>query len=291
MRWYARVGRWRRGSHWAPKPRASQLRQDSKGRYLDDAGKRVPASALAPEKKAHKAKAKAKPAVKPKKQKPRYRPITEYLDPPHYTWDGKAGRWRLYGRYSAPPKAKDLKRDAQGRFLDSGGKRIPLRALPDLPVRLVKPRRERVERLVKGDVIVQKEFLSSTFRNLKGPTNAGEIFENMIERHAAKGPFSPEDVVIYEHGVKYVGSERLSPEVLAELREHMGSKFRMKFADTKVGTEVYVYLGKTPKLSEQVMDSYDKHRDTLQAIYNTLLDYWGDVDWYVWGETDEALYA
>lgn len=291
LRWYARVGRWRRGSHWVAKPRAGQLRKDSKGRYIDGTGKRVPASAIAPEKKSQKRKAKAKAPVKKKEPKPKYRPITDYLEPPKYTWDGASGRWRRDGRYSAPPKAKDLKRDEQGRYLDSAGRRVPPRAIPDLPVRLVKPRREVIEKIGRGETIVQKEFLSSTFRNNKPPSNAGDIFENMLERHAAKGPFSPEDVVIYQHGLKYVGSEKLTPEVLSELKQTLGPGLQIKYADTKAGTEVYVYLGKTPKIGEQTTNSFEKHKESLDAIYRQLLDYWGELDWYVWGEADEALYG
>ena len=148
-----------------------------------------------------------------------------------------------------------------------------------------------IERIPRGQTIVEREFTSSSFRNNKRPDNLGEIHANMLDRLAAKGPFQPDDIVIYEHGLKFVGHLKLDADTIAALTEAIPPGARLRYADTKAGTEVYVYLGAEPKLGAQVSKSYNEAQDSLQRIYDVLLDYWDMVDWYEWFETDESLYG
>jgi hypothetical protein len=148
-----------------------------------------------------------------------------------------------------------------------------------------------IERIPRGQTIVEREFTSSSFRNNKRPDNLGEIHANMLDRLAAKGPFQPDDIVIYEHGLKFVGHLKLDADTITALTEAIPPGARLRYADTKAGTEVYVYLGAEPKLGAQVSKSYNEAQDSLQRIYDVLLDYWDMVDWYEWFETDESLYG
>lgn len=303
-RWYADVGRWRIGSRWASPPRAGQLRKDKAGRLLDASGRRVPASAVAPEPKRVRKPSKPGKAAKPPKTKPvrktakkrKTAKTPERTKPPKaakpvkgLVWDGE--RWRRGGRFVKPPKASELVRDEEGAFWDSEGSRVPLAAIADIPLKLVKPRRIRMEKMRRGEVVVAKEFVSSTWTNKKPPREAGTILEGMIERHAKKGPFEPHDVPIYEHGLKFVGWERLSPGVIQRLEDIVGDKAVLKYQDTPLGTEVYIHMGNAPKDPGMARRSFDLLRDLSEWVYEELLDYWGDLDWFVWCETDEALYG
>lgn len=338
--WYANVGKWRIGSRWVSAPRARQLRRDKAGRLLDASGRRVPASAVAPEpkpvrkapkgSKAAKRKSPAKPPKTPKvrkggktpeKTKPpkgKAKPVktprvrakaktspkkTRPPTPPKsaqtrpkrpkvlagLVWDGE--RWRRGGRFCPPPRAEELARDESGSFRDSVGSKVPPSAIRDLPLKLVRPKKRVMSKIRRGETIVDREFVSSSWRNNKPPTEAGNILQDMIERHCRKGPFEASDVSLYEHGLKFVGEQRLSPDIIERLSDLVGDKARIKYADTNLGTEVYLYLGNAPKDRRMAGGSFDFFRDLSEEVYWELVDYWGDMDWYVWVETDEALYG
>lgn len=265
--WDARVGRWRKGGRFARgKPPASALRQDVKGRYLDAKGRRVPARALPP--------------------KLRATGIARHLEPPKIAWTGE--RWTRGGKPSRAPKASELRRDAKGRLIDDFGRRVPLSQVRDVPVREVAP---RIVRMSPGENVVNKEFASSKRQKARKPDNVSSMFERVVTAMAAKGPFSPDDVTIYQHGLKFVGEERLTQDVMDALTNLIPKGGSIKFADTKIGTEVYVFLGGKDKILDQAVSSYDKHQEVINRIYRELADYWGDIDWYVWAEFDEALYG
>jgi len=273
------VGRWRHGGRYAAKPSRRVLRRDRAGNYIDDAGKRVPASALAqprqksakPAKPAKSTKLpkKAKKAKKAKAQKRPKKPT-----PPKRPKKAKSPV-RPKSRFRGQESLRRVMREIAGERPKSR----PTRAAPE------------IERIPRGQTIVEREFTSSSFRNNKRPENLGEIHANMLDRLAAKGPFQPDDIAIYEHGLKFVGHLKLDADTIAALSELVPPGGRLKYADTKAGTEVYVYLGSEPKLGNQVSQSYDRAQDNLQRIYDVLLDYWDMVDWYEWFETDESLYG
>ena len=97
-------------------------------------------------------------------------------------------------------------------------------------------------------------------------------------------------IIVPEHGIVFEGHEKLSKEVIAELEVLVPDGGRIKYIDTKVATEDYVYLGDEMKTRREVSESFNRAQDKLQAIYDVLLDYWDDLDWYEWFETEEALY-
>lgn len=247
-----KVGKWRHGGRYASRPPRRALRRDKAGRYIDDAGKRVPESALAPTRKAAKKKAHVKPK-KPAKKKPRLSKAAQ----------GALKRFRE--QLAAGPRGTPEKRAA--------------------------PAKPEIERIVKGETIVKKELLSSSWSNKKPPDNLSEVQEAVLERAAAKGPFQPDDIVVYEHGIKFVGHEKLTPEMIATLSGMAPKGGHIKYADTKAGTEVYVYMGDAPKVGPQVSKSYDTNQEQIDRIYRELVDYWGEADWYVWFETEESIYG
>lgn len=152
----------------------------------------------------------------------------------------------------------------------------------------------RIREIRGGSEVVSKEFVSSTFENRREPDYAGEILKNVIEAHSAKGPFQASDVSIYNYGVKLVGHESVRP-ILAQLYQGIPTGASLEFSETRMGTEVYVRFNQTG--DAQLIDGVDEHlssrrvQEYLTYLYTELLDYWGDLDWYVWAETDELLYA
>lgn len=261
------MGRWRKGGRFARgKPPASALRRDVKGRYLDAKGRRVPASALPP--------------------KLRTTGIERHLEPPKLHWTGK--HWTKGGKRAPKPKASELRRDDKGRLVDDRGHRVPLSQVRDVPVHAVPP---RIVRMGRGENVVNKEFASSKRQKARTPDNVAAVFDRVVTAMAAKGPFSPDDVTIYQHGIKFTGEDKLSQDMMDTLSGLIPKGGALKFADTKIGTEVYLYLGGKDKILDQAVSSFDKHQEVINRIYRELADYWGDIDWYVWAEFDEALYG
>lgn len=305
--WDSGVGRWRLDGRWAKRPPRSALRKDRAGRPIDARGRRVPLRALAPARgSAPRTKLpKKKPPSPPKRQKgrppsssrsapktPKYAPIEKYFEPPKYVWDGE--RWRSGGKFVKPPLARELYFDDEtGHYLDAKGNRVPSRYLQEVPKRDAHaPQRASVERLQDGEIF-PGHMIRSEYVNRKLPENLSEIFSKLISAHARKGPFSPDDVVIYQHGVKFVGPEKLDKITLAALRALAPADSSIKYIDThRTGTDVYVFLGKgAPKLLQDVELSLTIHSEAIQAMYLELLDYWGSIDhWDVWGEVEESLY-
>ena len=237
-------------------------------------------------------------------------------------YDRAMGRWRRGGRFAAPPLASKVRRDKVGRPIDGAGRLVPahavrgeekrvarLKALARIPT----PPFEQVERgkvpyapeiqrkAVKpirrypGELIVDKELVSSSFVNRAEPSKAHEVLENTLIASAKKGPFEPEDVPIYQWGLKFVGDKPLSGDMLASLTSLLPKDTTLEYADTKAGTEVYVKFNtaKEPLLIDDVKGKYaetDTHNRML-SIYQELYDYWDElIDWYAWFETEEALY-
>lgn len=285
------AGRWRRGGKFAAPPRTSQLRRDRAGNLIDDAGKRVPASAPV--------RASRKAAKSPAKAKGDFR------------YDRDSGRWRRGGRFAAPPKPSQLRTDKRGRLLDASGRAIPKsaplapgrkplppRKPPPKPPKPVKPSKRKevkavppkVQQISRGTQLVEREYLSSSWKN-RDIYTLSEVFKDVITKHAAKGPFQPQDVVTYQVGLKLVGEERLTPEMVSRMSAMVPPNATIKYVDTKVGTEVHVFLGGEPKLLGQSSRVFTENQAWLEDLYEELLDYWGDLDWYVFAETDEELYA
>ncbi len=266
----AKSGRWRHGGTFSAKPPRSALRKDKRGRLIDDAGRRVPETALPPirKKKPVKKLAKSKASKPVKKKKAAVKPKAPKR-PRKTTAKVKLLRGGLEESF------RQAVREAQEEY---GRGPKPIAAPPE------------ITRITKGQTVVEKEFISSG-TNRNRPGSLGEIHSTMLERAAAKGPFQPEDIVVYEHGLKFVGHERLSPEVLAGLQALAPEGGRIRYADTKAGTEVYVSLGSDPKIGDQTSKSFRNAESNLQQIYDLLLDYWDMVDWYEWFEADESLYG
>jgi hypothetical protein len=196
------------------------------------------------------------------------------------------------GKFGRMPRAADLGRDPRGRLQDSSGSYVPVSAVRDAPVREILPQKGDISRIRKGETIVDKEFLSSSWRNKTAPEDLADIFSNMLERHAAKGPFQPDDVLVYEHGLKFVGPFKLSEPMIDEISEIIGNDYNVKYIDTKAGTEVYIYLGDAPKVLGQTSRSLEQSEEVTRRLYDALVDYWSEsIDWYIWAEVDEALYG
>ena len=284
------AGRWRRGGKFAAPPRTSQLRRDRAGNLIDDAGKRVPATAPV--------RAPRKTAKTPATAKGEFR------------YDRDSGRWRRGGKFVAPPKPGQLRTDKRGRLLDASGRAIPKsaplapgrkplpkRKTPPKPSKPVRPPRRKVvkpipkvQQISRGTQLVQREYLSSSWKN-RDIYSLSEVFQDVITKHAAKGPFQPQDVVTYQIGLKLVGEERLTPEMVSRLANLVPPEISVKYVDTRVGTEVHVFLGGEPKLLGQAASTFEENQTWLEDLYDELLDYWGELDWYVFAETDEELYA
>lgn len=257
----SRTGRWRHNGKFAAKPPRSALRKDVRGRLIDDAGRRVPEAALPAKKRPAKKKAVVKPKAAKRAKKPK--------------------------RASAPVRPRHVRggmSDAFRRAVEEVQAEYGRAPTPTITGT------SEISKITRGQTIVAKEFQSSSFINRHRPENLADIYTRMLERAASKGPFQPEDIVVYEHGLKFVGHERLSPEVLAALQSVMPDGGHIRFADTKAGTEVYVYLGAEPKIGSDTANSFKNSEEALQRIYDVLLDYWDSVDWYEWFETDESLY-
>jgi len=117
------------------------------------------------------------------------------------------------------------------------------------------------------------------------------VFANVLEAHARKGPFEPQDVLVFNHGVKFLGQDGLSTRVAAAISKvaKMGA-LQVKTATTKVGTEVYVFLGDKAKTAGGIVNSFSRRQKHLAKISDILESYWGGFDWWLWFETEESLY-
>jgi hypothetical protein len=232
------------------------------------------------------------------------------------TYDSKSARWRDGARFISAPTGRQVRRDKAGRPIDARGRRVPAMALAPAPkkrpvkkkpavkmptfteAKPTKPPRLRIVprfgEIAAGSPVVEKEFLSSTFRNRQTPEDAGEILSKVFYAHADKGPFEADDIPIYQVGVKFVGEGPPIKSSMVDFAEGLPKGASIDFSETRAGTEVYVRFNTsgTPLLleqAEQVLSS-ERNQTYLQKLYESLLDYWGGLDWYVWAETNESLY-
>jgi hypothetical protein len=218
------------------------------------------------------------------------------------------GRWREGGRFVAPPSAKAVRRDKQGRAIDGKGRRVPAAAVTGEIKRQAKlalakkitfdekprPRKQAPKsipiQIKAGRPVVDRELVSSYFNNTKAPDEAGEILTSFVKSSASRGPFEAEDITLFSYGVKFVGRDPLTPEQLATVNDLLPKGAELKFSDTRAGTEVYVSFP-TPK-GNNINQAAKKLNDRteLTQIYRELADYWGGCEWYVYAEVDEFLY-
>lgn len=251
-------GRWRRGGRFVSPPLASKVRRDALGRPLDDAGRLVPASSLRGKAPKHP----SLPPRKPSKAKPA-KPVKAPKAKP--------------AKPAKAPKAKPVK--------------APVAPAPKpKPVRQL--RTPRVERIEPGSAVVNRNLVSSFGINRREPSQAADILENVIEAHARKGPFEAQDVTLWSYGIMFVGPDKLSAETIGRIDAQLPKGAKVKIADTRAGTEVYLsFTSKTGHVLDQAKDRLEDNMPKIQQIYNELLDWWGaDLDWYTWAETDDELY-
>lgn len=244
-------------------------------------------------------------------------------------YDTKAARWREGSRFVAAPTNRQVRKDRAGRPIDARGRRVPKAAvagnqpksrkkktkpairMPDFESvakerfrRRILPRLlvtgtpklrlvPRVTEIAAGSSVVEKEFLSSEFSNRTSPEFAGDILANTVSGHAKKGPFEAGDIPIYNFGLKFVGDASIR-SALPELSQNLPAGASMEYSETRAGDELYVRFNtkSEPLLLDQAQAYLGRPnvQAFLRQLYNSLLDYWSDIDWYVWAETDESLY-
>lgn len=229
--------------------------------------------------------------------------------PPKWLWDRRARRWRHGGRWASPPALGDLRQDRRGRLIDGAGKLVPKNApfidwMGDRLTKIVKkvskpkkskspkPKREpdKIQRLSLAKPFIDGVMNSSNW-NKQIPSEMSSMFEKIIERASARSPFDISDILVYQHGVKFLGRSKFTEEMkiaLADLAKRSG--LSIKYAETNAGTELYVFMGKEIKLFDDVSKVLNQKESVIRRIYNNLLSYWGSIDWWYWFETEESLY-
>ncbi len=174
-------------------------------------------------------------------------------------------------------------------------KRKPAKVAKHKPAKAAAKRRSAkiraIEQLSIGAPIVTRELQSSNWSHHFDSAKLPEIFTNVLKAHARKGPFEPQDILVFNHGIKFLGHRPLTLDLSRELSKTAAKgALVLKTVETKIGTEIYVFMGDKPKIQSGVEHSLLRRQKYLQAIYDKLSDFWGQLDWWLWFETETSLY-
>lgn len=238
--------------------------------------------------------------------------MTKHQAAPKWVWDRYSNRWRHGGRWASPPLKRQLRKDKRGNYIDDAGKRVPahaplskpkvikaLKSLKKITKEATKPRklpptnRLKIKEIEHGESFTEMgRIIQSSFVNKKEPEEVADILDNILERASIHSAFEMDDILIYQHGFQFlVGPGKLSEEIketLAEIAEKY--KVIIKYMNLKDGAQIWVTLGNELKMRDTAIKALEKKEGIAKEIYKLLLEYWSEIYWWYWFETEESIY-
>lgn len=264
-------GRWRKGGKWASRPTRAQLRKDAKGRYVDGAGKLVPASALS-----------ARGAKRTVKESERLEAIRRGREPK--ATPPRPERVKRKRKRKRKPKVRRDYDDWAEYELDEE-LQAHLLAEPAKPTK----KKPRVEYLATGAAVLDRPLVSSNY-NTTSPEHIGEIAFNVINHAAEKAGKDGDNVVLYHVGIEFINTTKSGNlEDTMKLVNKMAREYpdlSFKFAENRV--HVLAGSAEFPLLRDQAAAVLDRKKPAFTDIFDRLSDLWDDdVGWFFVGETDD----
>lgn len=155
----------------------------------------------------------------------------------------------------------------------------------------------------KGSPNALEQYMNSSHANAKplnsttkeGQSQITAAFEKAFDRMASKTPFEETDIQIYRHGVIFRPKEG---RATSDSKEHVSQALRdipgayAHFVTEDKTFSVRVNMGSS-KRGEDFIKAYDnmqEYEDALERIRRIIEDEYGDLDWFVFWDTEEAMY-
>lgn len=228
----------------------------------------------------------------------------------HFSYDRKLGAWRnAKGQFTRPPTWRQVRRDSIGRPLDDKtGRLVPHAAVRSVR-RAPKKVREKVEKVAVETVgladvrwttteapIREERYPNYSHLNAKPPTEMAEVFERAMEGHLNKGPFTWSSVNIFEHGLlirPHYGT--FSTSFLNDVREILSDVSSqitvVQESDEVQSLKIHFGSDEMPTGASDVADLFVDVLRPLRQVWDLFVFHFEDVDWGVWWDTDEEMYA
>ena len=140
-------------------------------------------------------------------------------------------------------------------------------------------------------------YTSSSKGNVTFPGSVDDIFMRTFINHARKGPFFDDidGVQIYRYGTTFriegVFSDYVEERIKIILEEYPGASIHLT-QESENNFSLRINLG-SPNIgavASDVADDLKKNKSILGDIYLALVENYGDVDWFVFFDTEDSLY-
>jgi hypothetical protein len=155
----------------------------------------------------------------------------------------------------------------------------------------------------KGNAKANEQYMNSTHgmnKSMDANTKDNEnlvtaAFEEAFEGFLKKGPFEGEQVQIYRHGVVIrpklgqVTSE-VYDNISELLKDIPGASAHIIKEDKTFSIRVNMGTSKKGVDYDRVVDNYNDFAPNLERIRRYVEDEYGDLDWFSFWDTEEAMY-